>query len=182
MDGLPGEDAVTFQVYSTDGYILSSSTPRITLQTFAYVGDTQITGDVSYQWSQVKDGVTTAISGANGSSYDVYHSDVSFTNTYMCTMTFKGVSYSGVATIDDKNDANTIFSSKPTSYSAGDIWVVGSDYAPTGYEIGTVLKAEHTNNTYNESDWVTATRYDSVIKDLSDNVKKYNQFLSSHYF
>ncbi len=175
-DGVSGEDAVTFQVYSTDGYILSTNTPKVTLQTFAYAGDTPITGDVAYQWYQVKDGVTTAISGANGSSYDVYHSDVSFTNTYMCTMTFKGVDYSGVVTIDDKNDTNTIFSSKPTSYSAGDIWVVGSDYAPTGYEIGTVLKAEHTNNVYNESDWVTATRYDDVIKDLSDNVTKYDQF------
>jgi hypothetical protein len=178
VDGLPGEDAVTFQVYSTDGYILSSSTPKITLQTFAYVGDTQITGDVSYQWSQVKDGVTTAISGANGSSYDVYHSDVSFTNTYICTMTFKGIDYSGVVTIDDKNDVNTVFSSKPVSYSAGDIWVVGADYIPSGVEIGTVLKAEHTNSTYSDSDWVTATKYDEHIKALEDDITQYNQYFS----
>lgn len=177
-DGIPGDDAVTFQVYSIDGYILSSSTPKITLQTFAYVGDTQITGDVLYQWSQVKDGVTTAISGANGSSYDVYHSDVSFTNTYMCTMTFKGIDYSGVVTIDDKNDVNIIFSSKPMSYAAGDIWVVGSDYAPAGHEIGTVLRAEHTNNTYNEADWVTATKYDKHIKALEDDMTQYNQYFS----
>jgi hypothetical protein len=178
VDGLPGEDAVTFQVYSTDGYILSSSTPKITLQTFAYVGDTQITGDVSYQWSQVKDGVTTAISGANGSSYDVYHSDVSFTNTYICTMTFKGIDYSGVVTIDDKNDVNTVFSSKPISYSAGDIWVVGADYIPSGVEIGTVLKAEYTNSTYSDSDWVTATKYDEHIKALEDDITQYNQYFS----
>lgn len=177
-DGTPGEDAVTFQVYSTDGYILSNSIPRITLQTFAYVGDTQITGDVAYQWYQIKDDTTTAISGANGSSYDVYHSDVSFTNTYMCTMTFKGTSYSGVVTIDDKNDVNTIFSSKPTSYSAGDVWVVGSDYVPSGIEIGTVLKAEHTNGTYSDSDWVTATKYDEHIKALEDDITQYNQYFS----
>ena len=177
-DGVPGEDAVTFQVYSTDGYILSNSTPKITLQTFAYIGDTQITGDVTYQWYQVKDGVATAISGANGSSYDVYHSDVSFTNTYMCTITFRGIDYSSVVTIDDKNDVNTIFSSKPTSYSAGDVWVVGSDYAPSGIEIGTVLKAEHTNSTYSDSDWVLATKYDEHIKTLEDNLTQYNQYFS----
>jgi hypothetical protein len=177
-DGIPGEDAVTFQVYSTDGYVLSNSTPRITLRTFAYVGDTQITGDIVYQWYQVKDGVSTAISGANGSSYDVYHSDVSFINTYMCIMTFKGVNYSGVVTIDDKNDVNTVFSSKPKSYSAGDIWVVGADYIPAGVEIGTVLKAEHPNNTYSDSDWVAATKYDDHIKALEDKVKQYNQYFS----
>lgn len=177
-DGVPGDDAVTFQVYSTDGYILSNSTPRVTLQTFAYIGDTQITGDVTYQWYQIKDGITTAITGANGSSYDVYHSDVLFTNTYMCTMTFRGLDYSGVVTIDDKNDINTVFSSKPTSYSAGDIWVVGADYIPSGAEIGTVLKAEHTNNTYADSDWVTATKYDEHIKALEDNITQYNQYFS----
>ena len=177
-DGVPGDDAVTFQVYSSDGYILSNSTPRITLQTFAYIGDTQITGDVIYQWYQIKDGASTAITGANGSSYDVYHSEVSFTNTYMCTMTFRGVDYSGVVTIDDKNDVNTVFSSKPISYSAGDIWVVGADYIPSGIEIGTVLKAEHTNNTYADSDWVAATKYDEHIKALEDNITQYNQYFS----
>lgn len=177
-DGLPGEDAVTFQVYSTDGYVLSNNTPRITLQTFAYIGDTQITGDVVYQWYQVKDGVSTAISGANGSSYDVYHSDVAFTNTYMCIMTFKGVDYSGIATIDDKNDVNVIFSEKPTSYTAGDIWIVGADYIPSGIEIGTVLKAEHTNTTYADSDWVIATKYDEHLKALEDNMTQYNQYFS----
>ena len=177
-DGIPGEDAVTFQVYSEDGYILSNNTPKITLQTFAYIGDTQITGDVAYQWYKVVDGVSTAISGANGSSYDVYHSDVDFVNTYMCIMTFKDAEYSGVATIDDKNDVNAIFTTKPTSYSAGDLWVVGADYIPSGVEIGTVLKAEHTNTTYADSDWVTATKYDEHLKELEDNIAQYNQYFS----
>lgn len=177
-DGLPGDDAVTFQIYSIDGYILSNNNPKITLQTFAYIGDTQITGDVAYQWCKVKDGVSTAISGANGSSYDVYHSDVDFTNTYMCIMTFRGVEYSGVITIDDKNDINTIFTTKPTSYVAGDVWVVGADYIPSGVEIGTVLKAEHTNNIYSDSDWVAATKYDEHLKALEDNITQYNQYFS----
>lgn len=177
-DGQPGEDAVVFQVYSEDGYILSKNIPKVTLKTFAYIGDAQITGDVSYQWYKVKDGITTAISGATGSSYDVHHSDVSFTNSYMCTMTFKGATYSGVITIDDKNDINTVFSTKPTNYFAGDIWIVGSDYAPSGVEIGTVLKAERTNASYNDTDWVTATKYDEHIKTLEENVTQFNQYFS----
>lgn len=177
-DGQPGEDAVVFQVYSEDGYILSKNIPKVTLKTFAYIGDAQITGDVSYQWYKVKDGVTTVISGATGSSYDVHHSDVSFTNSYMCTMTFKGATYSGVITIDDKNDINTVFSTKPTNYFAGDIWIVGSDYAPSGIEIGTVLKAEHTNAAYNDTDWVMATKYDEHIKTLEENVTQFNQYFS----
>lgn len=180
--GAPGEAAVTFQVYSENGYILSKDTQRITLQTFAYVGDTKITADATYQWYTVSNGIDTAIAGATEPSYDVVHSDIEFRNVYKCIMVFNGIEYVGLVTIEDKNDLVTTFTTKPTSYSAGDIWVVGTDVSesdiPTGVTYGEILKAEHANTTYSKDDWIPATRYDQILKELKESTNKYDQFFS----
>ena len=180
--GAPGEAAVTFQVYSENGYILSKDTQRITLQTFAYVGDTKITADATYQWYTVSNGVDTAIVGATEPSYDVVHSDIEFRNVYKCIMTFNNIEYVGLATLEDKNDIVTTFTTKPTSYSAGDIWVVGTDISasdmPEGASYGEILKAEHANTVYSKDDWIPATKYDQLLKDLKKTVDEYDQFFT----
>ena len=176
--GAAGGDAVTFQVYSNNGYALSINTPTVTLQTFAYVGDTEITAGATYQWYLYNDGVWSAISGETLGYLDVSREDVSFSNSYMCKMTFDGVEYSGVVTVDDKNDSNAFFSSKPTSYTAGDFWFTAADYTPPGHSVGTLLRAEHTNSTYSDDDWVVGSKYDAEIAELKRDVDNYNQFFS----
>ena len=221
LSGEKGTDAVVFQIYSENGYILSKDTPSITLKTFAYNGDTLIEGGVDYIWYRIVDGKQTVIqtyalattydenekyysdtngtvanpqptseSEVQGGTYYIYigdatnsyleitHSDVSFSCSYMCKMIFNENDYICVVTVDDKNDTNTVFTSKPSSYMAGDIWIVGEDYAPEGIEPGTVLRAEHTSNTYADSDWVPATKYDEQLQSLQEDVNKYNQYFS----
>ena len=193
--GESGADAVTFQVYSADGYILSNDTPSITLQTFAYIGDTPIEAGATYQWYfkneeewfelteevviEATDGTSTTTTTPVTTSYaEIHHTEVSFSCSYMCKMTFNEIEYVGVVTIDDKIDTNTVFTSKPNSYSAGDIWIVGSDYIPEGVEVGTVLKAQYTNDVYTDEDWVTATKYDDKISDIESDVNTYKQYIS----
>lgn len=175
--GVPGVDAVTFQIYSSEGYALSINTPRVTLQTFAYIGSVEITADATYQWYAYNNG-WSAISGATMGYLEISREDVSFSKSYMCKMTFDGVEYTSVATIDDKNDENKVFTTKPSAYTAGDLWIVGADYAPNGIEVGTLLRAEHTNTSYSDSDWITATKYDSKINELKNNLDVYNQYFS----
>lgn len=178
FDGNPGMDAVTFQIYSSNGYALSINTPTVTLQTFAYVGDVAITADAIYQWySYSTSGWIEIINEAN-SYLTVSREDVAFSKSYMCKMTFNGVEYTSVATIDDKNDSNKVFTNKPSNYTAGDLWIVGVDYAPLGVEVGTLLRAEHTNANYVDADWITATKYDNQLKELQDGLTKYNQHFS----
>jgi hypothetical protein len=93
-------------------------------------------------------------------------------------MIFGGVEYTGVATIDDKNDTNKVFTSKPSNYTLGDLWIVGMDYIPSGVEVGTLLRTEHTNATYADSDWITATKYDEKINALNSSVDKYDKYFS----
>ena len=176
--GTPGTDAVTFQVYSSNGYALSINTPTVTLQTFAYIGDIAITAGATYQWYIYNDTGWSAISGGTNAYLTITREDVAFSKSYMCKMTFGGVEYTSVATIDDKNDENKVFTTKPSNYAAGDLWVVGVDYAPAGVAVGTLLRAEHTNVTYGDVDWVTATKYDKELNDLKDNIETYNQYFS----
>ena len=178
-EGLMGErgtDAITFQVYSTDGYVLSKDIPSITLQTIAYNGDVPIEAGATYQWYKYSSGNWVAITNATNGYLKISHSDVSFNSSYMCKMLFNNIEYVGVATIDDKSDTNIIFTSKPSSYAAGDIWIVGGDYAPSGVVTGTVLKAEYPNNTYNDTDWIVATKYDKVLDDINKHIDTYNQY------
>ena len=219
LSGEKGTDAVVFQIYSENGYVLSKDTPSITLKTFAYNGDVPIEGSATYTWYKITDGEQTTIqtyalattydenekyySDTNGTVADpqptsesevqngiyyvhvgdatnsyleITHTDISFSCSYMCKMIFNANEYVGVVTVDDKNDTNTVFTSKPSSYIAGDIWIVGEDYAPEGIKPGTVLRAEHTSNTYIDSDWVLATKYDEQLQSLQEDVNKYNQY------
>jgi hypothetical protein len=176
--GTPGADAVTFQVYSSNGYALSINTPTVTLQTFAYIGDVAITAGATYQWYVYNESGWTAISGGTNAYLTITREDIAFSKSYMCKMTFGGVEYTSVATIDDKNDENKVFTTKPSNYAAGDLWVVGVDYTPAGVAVGTLLRAEHTNVAYGDVDWVTATKYDKELNDLKDSIETYNQYFS----
>ena len=176
--GTPGVDAVTFRIYSTEGYVLSTNTPSITLQTFAYVGDVAITAGATYQWYSYTNGAWTAITGSTNNHLSIARDDVSFSNGYMCKMMFGGIEYVDVVTIEDKSDNNQVFVSKPSNYSIGDIWIVSSDYIPPEMAEGVLLKAINANKTYSDADWITATAYDSRVQQLEKDVATYNNYFS----
>lgn len=198
--GANGADAVTFQVYSANGYVLSHDNALITLQTFAYIGNSPIEAGATYKWfyaadnewtqltqevtKEVIDEITGEITNITTTApvitpyVEIIHTDVSFSCSYMCQMTFNGMDYIDVVTVEDRNDTNEIFTSKPNSYTIGDIWIVGNDYVPDGVEVGTVLKAQHTNTVYTDEDWVTATKYDDKLAHIEDDVNKYKQYIS----
>ena len=174
--GASGTDAVTFRIYSTEGYALSINTPSITLQTFAYVGDVAITAGATYQWYSYNNGEWTAITSGTNNYLSVARDDVNFSNGYMCKMMFGGVEYVDVVTIEDKSDNNQVFVSKPSNYSIGDIWIVSSDYIPPKMAGGVLLKAVNANKTYADADWITATAYDSRMQKLESDIATYNNY------
>jgi hypothetical protein len=176
--GLPGSDAITFQVYSNNGYALSASVPTIVLQTFAYIGDVEIKAGATYQWYRHNGTDWVTISGATNDYFNVSRDDVSFSNNYMCKMYFSNTEYVGVVTIEDKNDEHRVFASKPSNYFSGDLWVVGNDYIPSGFAVGSMLRAAHTNTAYADSDWELATRYDKEIDDVKASMGEYAPYFA----
>lgn len=176
-NGVNGSDAVVFQIYSSNGYILSKDMPSITLQTFAYIGDIPIASGATYQWYQYNE-AWNAITGATNNYLSISQSDVAFTCSYMCKMQFGGNEYVGVATIEDKGDTNKVFTTKPKGYSVGDIWIVGGDYQPKDIIVGTLLKATVSNTDYSDTDWGIATKYDETFNSLQKDINTYNEHFS----
>lgn len=55
---------------------------------------------------------------------------------------------------------NTTFLVKPNkAYKKGDMWIIGSNYIPTGYKQGDILTANKDNESYVSSDWSKLVRY-----------------------
>lgn len=102
--GDKGTDAVTFQVYAPNGYLLTKDLSEITLQTFAYEGSVAITSGATYQWAQYIEDAWENISGATTQTLAVAKDEVVKSKSYKCTMTYKSKQYTATATVQDKTD------------------------------------------------------------------------------
>ena len=72
----------------------------------------------------------------------------------------------------DKIGGN-IFTSKPTSYFAGDLWVLAVGEICESFGPGSMLKATTTSTTFDTSHWIDA---DAEYTELKDNIKQYFAF------
>ena len=66
-----------------------------------------------------------------------------------------------------------VFTSKPTSYSSGDLWVLAVGESCNGYKAGSMLKATTSSNTFNSSHWIDA---DSEYTQLKNDIQQYLTF------
>ena len=106
-DGIKGDagvDAVTFQIYAPNGYLLTSDLPSLTLQTFAYEGSNTISSGATFQWYSWDNDAWVSISGSTNNSLTVIKTDVLKSNSYKCEMTYKSKIYTATATVEDKTD------------------------------------------------------------------------------
>jgi hypothetical protein len=101
--GSAGVNAITFQIYAPNGYLLSNELESLTLQTFAYDGSTAI-NSATYAWSYQENDAWVAISNATTSSLTLTKDDVIKSKTYRCAMTYKNTTYYSTATVQDKSD------------------------------------------------------------------------------
>ena len=101
--GSAGVNAITFQIYAPNGYLLSNELESLTLQTFAYDGSTAITS-ATYAWSYQENDAWVAITNATTSSLTLTKDDVIKSKTYRCAMTYKNTTYYSTATVQDQSD------------------------------------------------------------------------------
>lgn len=116
--GSSGVSAVTFQIYATNGYLLTKDLSEITLQTFAYEGSTAITSGATYQWAQYIEDAWENISGATASSLVVTKDAVLKSKSYKCTMTYKSKQYTSTVTVQDKTDIHSSLIQTAAKYSS----------------------------------------------------------------
>lgn len=72
---------------------------------------------------------------------------------------------------------NKIYTSRPSSYNAGDIWITNSDYDHDDYLHGTLLQASVSNTEYNKDDWTPTLKYDSDLDDIQNELNNLSQYV-----
>ena len=96
--------AVTFSVYAPNGTLFLNQNGEITLVTEKYYGNKVITSGATFQWYKYENTDWQPISNATDDSLVVQGSDVINIASYKCVMTYQGVDYIGIITLQDKSD------------------------------------------------------------------------------
>lgn len=77
----------------------------------------------------------------------------------------------------DADTKNKIYTSRPSEYNAGDLWVTSSDEDHGTYLQGTLLQAQASNTEYNADDWVPTLKYDSDLEDIQGELNNLAQYV-----
>lgn len=78
----------------------------------------------------------------------------------------------------DMDTRNKVYTSKPSSYSRGDIWITESNTVHSKYLEGTLLQASQDNTVYNENDWSSTLKYDKDIAKINSTLYDLSQYVT----
>ena len=78
----------------------------------------------------------------------------------------------------DADTHNRVYTSRPSVYNIGDLWVTSSDNDHGSYLQGTLLQAQVSNITYNASDWSPALKYDKDIEGVKSQLNNLSQYVT----
>ena len=78
----------------------------------------------------------------------------------------------------DMDTRNKVYTSRPSSYNAGDLWITASDTDHGSYLHGTLLQAQKTNASYVATDWSPTLRYDQDIDDMKNTLNSLSQYVT----
>lgn len=77
----------------------------------------------------------------------------------------------------DADSDNKIYTSRPSAYNAGDLWVTNSDEDHGTYLQGTLLQAQASNTEYDANDWEPTLKYDSTLEELQGELDNLSQYV-----
>lgn len=72
-----------------------------------------------------------------------------------------------------QQDGNVIYTSRPSKYSKGDLWILAENESCGSFGAGSMLKATVTSYIFNESHWIDA---DEEMTELKNNIEQYFNF------
>lgn len=78
----------------------------------------------------------------------------------------------------DMDTRNKVYTTKPSSYNKGDIWITESDTAHSKYKEGTLLQASKDSAAYSENDWSTTLKYDKDIDAIQTTLKGLSEYVT----
>ena len=77
----------------------------------------------------------------------------------------------------DADSNNKIYTSRPSQYNVGDLWITNSDEDHGTYLQGTLLQAQTSNTTYNADDWTPTLKYDMELEDIHETLNNLSQYV-----
>ena len=78
----------------------------------------------------------------------------------------------------DMDTRSKVYTSRPSSYNVGDLWITASDTDHGSYLQGTLLQAQAYNTTYNAADWSPTLRYDQDLDDVKETLNNLSQYVT----
>lgn len=78
----------------------------------------------------------------------------------------------------DMDTRSKVYTSRPSSYNAGDLWITASDTDHGSYLQGTLLQAQNYNIEYNASDWSPTLRYDKDLDNMKETLNNLSQYVT----
>ena len=80
--------------------------------------------------------------------------------------------------VNDMDTRTKVHTSKPSTYSVGDLWITASDTEHSGYLEGTLLMANTSSSTFSESHWSTTLKYDKDLDSIKETLNDLSQYVN----
>lgn len=80
--------------------------------------------------------------------------------------------------VSDMDTRTKVHTSKPSTYSVGDLWITASDTEHSGYLEGTLLMANTSSSTFSESHWSTTLKYDKDLDSIKETLNDLSQYVN----
>lgn len=78
----------------------------------------------------------------------------------------------------DMDSRTKVYTSRPSSYKAGDLWVTASDTDHNDYLAGTLLQANTTSTTYNANHWSATLKYDKDLDKIKETLNDLSEYVN----
>ena len=78
----------------------------------------------------------------------------------------------------DMDTRSKVYTSRPSSYNDGDLWITATDTDHGSYLQGTLLQAQVSSTTYSAADWSPTLRYDKELAEMQEDLDKLSQYIS----
>lgn len=79
---------------------------------------------------------------------------------------------------NDMDKRTKVYSSRPSSYNVGDLWITASDTDHGSYLGGTLLQTDTTSTTYNASHWSPTLKYDQDLDKIKETLNDLSEYVN----
>lgn len=80
--------------------------------------------------------------------------------------------------VSNADTHNKVYTSRPSTYKAGDLWITASDDDHGSYLQGTLLQAQSDNTVYDANDWSPTLKYDRDIETMKEQLDDLAQYVT----